>query len=496
MQIQYILIRLLQAILCLGFVLLIHELGHLIAARIVGVRVQKFSVFVSPFFSLVRWKPGSYLKFFVTTKKSKALVRSNIKKDLQDFNAIKPKNWKDTEYVLGWLPIAGYCKFDTQYSTENSQDGHLIYPSWDFRNLHPGKRLFVNLAGVIANIICAAAVFFCLDFFEIKQAHQENDTRETKENSNPMVVYSPYAQKVGFRNDDQILMADTFHVPDAVAYLETVLNAKSVKVLRMRDTITINVPQAFRDSIFSETDNKKFNYYFIYYPYYPCVLDVLPNSIADSLGIKRGDYILDIDSISMQSTSQYFYEAYYRVDSLVTFTFARFTPELELEMFKHSFVLPRKYPFAGMKLAYYKNDYFKISEENHKEEKQEPNSVNTAISTTAKITAGAAKSIVSPDDNEDKDKFAGIVGWIRLFPDSWDWHFWWLSVAISSIGMAVFNVLPIPGLDGGQALVCLWEMVFGRKMNETVLGLINIIGLLFVLALMIWDAIRGIRSLF
>ena len=58
-----IIIRILQGILCIGFVVTVHELGHLIAARMVGVRVQKFSVFLSPFLAIVRWKPGNYIKF-------------------------------------------------------------------------------------------------------------------------------------------------------------------------------------------------------------------------------------------------------------------------------------------------------------------------------------------------------------------------------------------------------------------------------------------------
>lgn len=181
--------RILQGILCIGFIFTVHELGHLIAARMVGVRVQKFSVFLSPFLALVRWKPSKYVKFFVSKKEAEKLIQSNTNDDLEDFENIKPKSWKDTEYVLGWLPIAGYCQFDTQFSRNESESGPVIYPNWDIRSFHAIKRLFVTLSGIIFNLICAACIFFCLDNFAPKQNFHEN------EDTSSLVQYSPYAKK-------------------------------------------------------------------------------------------------------------------------------------------------------------------------------------------------------------------------------------------------------------------------------------------------------------
>lgn len=91
-----ILVRILQGILCLLFVFTVHELGHLIAARIFGVRVQRFSIFLAPWFALVKWKPGKYLKFFVPKSEGDELTIQSINYDINHFEDIKPRSWRDT----------------------------------------------------------------------------------------------------------------------------------------------------------------------------------------------------------------------------------------------------------------------------------------------------------------------------------------------------------------------------------------------------------------
>lgn len=489
---QDILIRIIQGILCIGFVLTIHELGHLIAARIVGVRVQKFSVFLSPFFAIIRWKPGKYIKFFVTKKEAEDLIQKNSNDDLEDFENIKPKSWKDTEYVLGWLPIAGYCKFDTQFSRQESEDGPVIYPKWDIRSFHAIKRLFVTLSGIIFNLICAACIFFCLDFFAPpKNLHE-------KEVTTSLVQYSPYANKIGLRNDDYIIKADSIDIRDAMVDLNKILTAKSLKVLRSNDTITITLPPSFRDSIIEETQNKLFNYYFVYYSQTPLVKEIASNSVSDSLGIKRGDFIIKIDTLNIQSTSFLFYNSENRIDSLISLTIARRNLSNDWDIFEHSFVLPSKYPIAGMTLALDKTDYFNILQEVEDSLRNKHSSTATAVSATSMIATDMAKSYVSSEEDKDdgNDDGGGIIGIIKVFPNQWDWPFWWYAVAIFSIGVAIFNLLPIPGLDGGQAIFCLLEIILRRKLNENVLGWINGISWLLLLGWIIWVNIKGLINLF
>lgn len=498
------LIRIIQAILCIGLVLTIHELGHLIAARIVGVRVQRFSVFLSPWFSVVKWKPGKYLKFWVSEKEAHNLEQGNSNEDLNDFDNISPKKWSDTEYVLGWIPIAGYCKFDTQYQRTEREGGPSIYPDWDIRNFQAWKRMFVTLAGIAANIITAGIIFFCLDFFAPRIDYNQIEADST------YVSYSPYAKKIGFKDDDVIIRADSTYIRDGLIDLEPILTANEVMVKRGNDTILINVPAFFADSVINDVTIKKFNYYLVYYSQHPLVSSVNIGSIADSLGIKKGDCILGIDSITLQSTSHLFYQGSERIGVHTNLKFARANKDGNWDYFDHSFVMPSKYPIAGMNLAMSKQDYIDVMQYVEDSVRNEHNAAKGALNITSEVIKGTASSYL-PDNNdpstissqqagpeiqEDDDSDYGIVGIVKIFPKEWLWPFWWYVVAMFSIGVAIFNLLPIPGLDGGQAIFCLLEIILRRKLNEDILGWINGISWVLLIIWIIWSNIKGMLGLF
>lgn len=500
-----ILIRILQGILCIGFVITVHELGHLIAARIVGVRVQRFSVFLAPWFSIIRWKPGKYLKFFVSAEEGHKLEQQNFHSDLNDFESINPKSWRDTEYVLGWLPIAGYCRFDTQFYREEFEGGPKIYPHWDIRNFKAWKRLFVTLAGITVNIITAAIIFFCLDFFAPRNDYQKLEAENT------YVSYTPYAKKIGFKDDDVIIKADTTLIRDALVDLNKILYAKEVTVKRGNETATIQLPEYFVDSVVSDVTNKKFNYYFVYYSQSPAVLSVNKGSVADSLGIKKGDIILGIDSLKLQSTNHLFFQSQERIGDPTNLRFARANKDGDWDYFEHTFVMPKKYPIAGMNLAMTKDDYIHVMQYVEDSVRAEHNAAQSALNFTTEVIKGTASSYIPGQDNktsnnkkqqvqtereENEDNYSGIIGVFKIFPKEWNWQFWWYAVAIFSIGIAIFNLLPIPGLDGGQAIFCLLEIILRRKLNENVLGWINGISWLLLIGWIIWSNLKGVFSLF
>ena len=151
-----------------------------------------------------------------------------------------------------------------------------------------------------------------------------------------------------------------------------------------------------------------------------------------------------------------------------------------------------------MTLALDKTDYFNILQEVEDSLRNKHSSTATAVSATSMIATDMAKSYVSSEEDKDdgNDDGGGIIGIIKVFPNQWDWPFWWYVVAIFSIGVAIFNLLPIPGLDGGQAIFCLLEIILRRKLNENVLGWINGISWLLLLGWIIWVNIKGLINLF
>lgn len=498
-----ILIRILQGMLCIGFVITVHELGHLIAARIFGIRVQRFSVFLAPWFSIIRWKPGKYLKFFVSAKEGRRLELQNFHSDLNDFESIKPKSWKDTEYVFGWLPIAGYCRFDTQFYREEFEGGPKIYPHWDIRNLKAWKRLFVTLAGITVNIITAVIIFFCLDFFAPRNDYTQSQDEHT------YVSYSPYAKKMGFKDDDIIIKADTYRIRDALIDFKKIIHSKEVTVKRGKDTLAIHIPEYFRDSIIRDVTSKKVNYYFVNYSQYPIVLSVKEGSMADSLGIKKGDLIIVLDSIQVPSINHLFYLGKKKIGKTIQLGYARADKNGQWKYFESTFVMPKGYPIAGMQLAMNKDEYIHVFQYAEDSARNEHNVAQSTLNLTTEVVKSTALSYIPGHDNnksdsdqqvqnkkDDENKYSGIIGVFRIFPKEWNWQFWWFIVAIFSIGVAIFNLLPIPGLDGGQAIFCLLEIILRRKLNENILDWINGISFLLVLAWIIWSNIKGIMSLF
>jgi len=483
-----LLIRIAQGILCIATIVMIHEVGHLLAARIFGIRIQKFSIFLAPWFSIARWKPGRYLKFFVSKAQGDVLMIDNANYDNANFNDIKPRSWKDTEYVFGWLPIAGYCLFDTFFSEKN-EDGKDIYPSWDIRNAKPWKRLIVMLAGIIANLLCAFIIFICL--FNSSENSQTDMNGE-----NAHVRYSPCAKSIGFEDEDIVISADTNRIVDMVLQHTQITTARTVKVLRQTDTVTISLPVHFNDSIIKEVEKKEFNSYLVYINHLPLVTNIKKGSIADSFGIQKGDFITKIDSVELHSLNLFLTYVINRIDSVTTLTFARKSSDgKKWNYFEKTIKIPLSYPICGMTFAYSKDDFNKtISEaQSHGTSTENQNSIANALDATANIASETATYYISSeDDNEQVDNDApdGIIGIFYIFPNQWIWPFWWYAVAILSIGIAIFNLLPIPGLDGGQAIFCLLEIVSRHRLNENVMGLINGIGWFIVLGWIIWINIR------
>ncbi len=77
----------------------------------------------------------------------------------------------------------------------------------------------------------------------------------------------------------------------------------------------------------------------------------------------------------------------------------------------------------------------------------------------------------------------GTIG--SLFPDTWDWHIFWLMTAFLSIILAFMNILPIPALDGGHILFLLWEIITRKKPSDNFMIYAEYVGFGILILLMI-----------
>ena len=177
-------IRALQLILALSILVLIHEFGHFLFARVFNVRVDKFYLFFDWKFSLFKWKP---------------------------------KN-SDTEYGVGWIPLGGYCKIAGMIDESMDTDHLKTEPQdWDFRSKPAWKRLFVMAGGVLFNFIFAILVYSgILSIWGESYISNEDNC----------IYVNELAYDMGFRNGDRILSFDDF-VPENFGMLQANLARES-----------------------------------------------------------------------------------------------------------------------------------------------------------------------------------------------------------------------------------------------------------------------------
>lgn len=477
-------IQCIEFILSVGLIITLHEFGHFIVAKMFGVRVERFSVFLSPWVYPVVWKPGKYIKFFVTNDAKRKLEEEACRADVENFESIRPKSWKDTEYTLGWLPIAGYCKFNTSLFRTDEDTNVTIYPDWDIRNAKSWQRLLISLCGPGINFLLAFCIFISLNLYStlsFDYSKIEDGTERT------LIEYSPYAKKVGFKDNDQIIRADSFPLR-SIAFIQEksiVASAKSVLVKRGEDTISINIPPYFVDSLNFELKNNIFAPVLVHNYFIPILRDVKSGSPADSLGLRGGDiigilngdtlYTYDnfVTSITKESISQY------------DITVLRIRQDGDIDTIRRKFSGYNE--LNGIRVAYnidQVDSLMKIVMS-----RLAKSSVNVASSMTTEVAQGSAKSTIQ--SNED-DTHRGYLGIIEAFPAHWDWIQLLYIIALYSIGIGVFNLLPFPGLDGGQSLFALLEIVMRRKLSENLLGWINNIGWILLMLWFLYDNIRGI----
>ena len=197
-------IKALQLILSLSILVIVHEFGHFIFARIFKVRVEKFYLFFDPWFSLFKYKP---------------------------------KN-SDTEYGVGWLPLGGYCKISGMIDESMDKEAMAQPPKpYEFRSKPAGQRLMIMVAGVVFNFLLALFIYSMILF-------TWGDTYLPLKNMKMGMNYSETFQNVGFQDGDILLRADNEELERFGSdSFRKVVEAKTVTVLRDGRETVISIPE-------------------------------------------------------------------------------------------------------------------------------------------------------------------------------------------------------------------------------------------------------------
>ena len=427
-----VLIKILQLILSLSILVLIHEFGHFIFARIFKIRVEKFYLFFDPWFSLFKYKP---------------------------------KN-SDTEYGIGWLPLGGYCKISGMIDESMDKEAMAQEPQpWEYRSKPAWQRFFVIFGGVLFNFILAIAIYTGVMFAWGEQYIKNSDVTTG-------IYASELAQEIGFRHGDRIISFDGYHT-EKFNELQVDLiriQAKEAKVLRNGDTVTVSIDPVYIATILNTPGIFNFGIPFE-------VMDIPDSSINAASGLAPKDRVLAING----QDCGMFYQVQEKLatlkgDSIVT-TVAR-GEEIVL--------IPLATDTTGkiqVQVNTNLNDFYTITQKEYSLFAAIPAGINKAVTTVGNYFK-ELKLIFSPKTEAYKS-VGSFISIGKIFPSSWDWHRFWNITAFLSVMLAVLNILPIPALDGGHLVFTIYEMITGRKPSDKFLEYAQMVGMILLLGLMV-----------
>lgn len=469
-----ILIKAVQLILAFAILVIIHEFGHFLFARIFGIRVEKFYIFFNPWTELFKWKPKKYFGGLGKTKKLKTADQEK-----------KPSFWGDTEYGIGWLPLGGYCKIagmvdesmDTEQMKQPAQD-------WEFRSKPAWQRLLVMIAGVLFNFLLAIIIYAGLVY---ATGEKYVPVQEAKMG----FTYSGEARKIGFHNGDIPLSADGETLENPFEARVKMIQAKEVKVLRNgSDTVSIAIPEKFIFALDNEAKSDTATVNFLAYRIPVRITQVVAGEGAAKAGMKVGDEIIAIDSVPTSSLDEFFRTLPGHDNKTVNMTVVR-----NAEAKSDTLILPVKLSGnskMGVGLEIDPAAFFKTKEIHYNVFQSIPRGVQMG---TEKLTS-YAKSMKMIFTKEGANSIGGFGSIGSIFPEKWDWIAFWNIAAFLSVALAFMNILPIPALDGGHVMFLLYEVIFRRAPSEKFMERAQIVGMTLLILLLVYANGMDIVRLF
>mgnify|MGYP006282666365 CR=1 FL=1 len=426
-----ILIKALQLILSLSILVIFHEFGHFIAAKLFKTRVEKFYLFFNPGFSIFK-------------------IRG-----------------KETEYGMGWLPLGGYVKISGMIDESMDKDQMKQPPKpWEFRSKPAWQRLIIMLGGVTVNIILAALIYVMMLSVWGEEYLPSSEVKYG-------ITVDSLAQEMGLRDGDMVLAVDgkkvkNFNQIPAKIILD---EAKSVEVLRDGERKKINIPDGFLAKMV-KSQNPSF--ISIRFPYE--VGKFAKGSAAKKAGLQKGDKLLAINGQEMKYFNEYVNEIPKHKNEEITLTVLR-----EGDTMSYDVMVPPE----GKIGVYPKNPqhYFDFAEKKYGFFEAIPAGINKAYEGIGSYLK-QLKLIFSPEVKAYKS-VGGFITIGDIFPASWNWEAFWSLTAFLSIMLAILNILPIPALDGGHVMFLLYEIISGRPPGEKFMEYSQIAGMLILLSILI-----------
>ena len=430
-------IKISQFLLSLSLLIVLHELGHFIPAKLFKTRVEKFYLFFDVKYSLFKKKIG------------------------------------DTVYGIGWLPLGGYVKISGMIdeSMDTEQMKHEPQP-WEFRSKPSWQRLIIMLGGVTVNFILAAVIYIIMAF---SYGDSDIDARSIKDG---YLITNPLLIEFGLQTGDNITAINDQEIVNYSDLRKNLLAAKLVSFERDGVPMTVTFPEDFLGQLSSSKSRSSFE---LRYPF--VVAGVEETSLNKDQDLQQGDVLTSIDGNSFKYFDEFEALASAYKGQTVSATILRAGETLNKTLQinangKLGIITGASYSTIQ------EMGYYKIVENSY----TFGESVGVGLDRfTSQMSAYwmQLKLIFSPSTGAYKG-VGGFKAIFDIFPDTWSWQSFWGITAFLSIMLGVLNLLPIPALDGGHVMFLLYEMVSGRKPSDKFMEYAQTAGFFILIALVLF----------
>jgi regulator of sigma E protease len=436
-----ILIQASQLLLSLSILVVLHELGHFIPAKLFKTRVEKFYLFFDPWFSLFKFKKGG------------------------------------TEYGIGWLPLGGYVKISGMID-ESMDKEQMKKPaeSWEFRSKPAWQRLIIMLGGVTVNIILGILIYIMVMFVWGREYM-------APENMTYGIYADSTAQSFGFESGDKIIAVGGNKIKKFTDVQINILleDDKTVTIDRKGKTVDLPMPMA------AVTTMLKNQRPFLQVAVQPRIGLVDGGSNAEKGGILEGDLITSVNGTEVR---------YWR--DLVTNIQKNKSQKVNLSVLRNGSIENLNVQVSergviGIAVLEL-NKQLKFSAETYTFLESVPEGFSEAYNKFDSYLK-QMKLMFTPETGAYKS-MGGFITIGKAFSTTWDWERFWNFTAFLSIILAIMNILPIPALDGGHVMFLLYEMIVGKPAPEKFMEYAQVAGIVILLSLMVFANGNDILKLF
>lgn len=432
-----IVIKLSQFLLSLSLLIILHELGHFIPAKLFKTRVEKFYLFFDVKYSLFKKQIG------------------------------------ETVYGIGWLPLGGYVKISGMIDESMDKEQMALPPQpWEFRSKPAWQRLIIMLGGVTVNFILAFIIYIGMAFAYGETYVANSDLKDGVWITNPAV------ENIGILTGDKIISIDGQKIEnfDDDTNMKVIM-AKEVLIERNGKQQTIKIPTDFVDKL------SKHEKGLLISPRMPFVVGGLDES-SKNTSLKAKDLFVTLNG----QEAKY----YDQVKAILNANKGKTIPAVVLRDLKQTTinvtvsaagklgVIPGSLDIKSLQ----KLGYYKISTKEYSFAESIP--VGLEKGKNQLVGYGKQLKMIFNPETKAYKQVGGFAAIFNIFPSSWSWETFWSITALLSIMLGVMNLLPIPALDGGHVMFLLYEIISGKKPSDKFLENAQIVGFVLLIALLLF----------